>query len=342
MDQYALDDPGRSAADVYAERARKVTKQPTGLVWQQEPELVDYDEGITRGDGYTDPITCLIFPAMRLGFFLQLGSLALMLFMHLGQGGGVWTFDLFNVGETMRNSATFTFAMCCLLFGYGLGTAGLLLFQCFITDNGKYSRGFRAGSKLFQSALLLDLLVLCIRFIAFVYSHHFLNDRWWTHLNQTRADFSLFHFGHLIHGIALMLYGLGMFYMEVYHDEGTYEEFGWSLLSLFGLAGFLEILMVFTNFGAFFGYVQLLALTGAVIWAMSFEPLLHYHASALHDRTVNDSLLVNNYAPINDEANADAYEFARAPGTRPGAKLASNTSAFAAAAGPPAGNSFYL
>lgn len=157
--------------------------------------------------------------------------------------------------------------------------------------NLRYSRGFRAGSKVLNTALLLDLFSLAIRILAFLYGYHFMQTRWWLHYTQTKSDFSLFYFGALIHGVSMVLYGVAIFYMESYHDEGTVQELGWVSLGLFSAAGFCEILMVLSGWGACFTMIQLAALIVATIWAMSFEPLLHFHSVALHDRCVNDAFL---------------------------------------------------
>lgn len=144
--------------------------------------------------------------------------------------------------------------------------------------------------------MTLDLFVIGFRLLSFIYGYHFLQTRWWLHNTQTKTDFSLFYFGALAHGIALILYGVAIFYLEAYHDEGTYEEFAWICLGLFGLAGACEILMVLTGWGACFSVIQLLACAVALIWSLSYEPTLLYHASALHDRNINDDALIHTGA----------------------------------------------
>ena len=102
----------------------------------------------------------------------------------------------------------------------------------------RLSKGFRAGSKILGSAVLLDIIVVALRLLQYVYAYHFLGAKWWLKYAQTKSDWCLFYAGAGINGVALIMYGLAIFYMETYHDEGTIEEIGWCILGLFGLAGF--------------------------------------------------------------------------------------------------------
>eukprot|EP01054_Gregarina_sp_Poly1_P000980 Gregarina_sp_Poly_1__979@NODE_1239_length_4674_cov_201_846538_g844_i0_p2_GENE_NODE_1239_length_4674_cov_201_846538_g844_i0NODE_1239_length_4674_cov_201_846538_g844_i0_p2_ORF_typecomplete_len249_score17_73DUF3273/PF11677_8/1_6e51DUF3917/PF13055_6/0_11HELP/PF03451_14/0_25MnhB/PF04039_13/46Voltage_CLC/PF00654_20/0_45_NODE_1239_length_4674_cov_201_846538_g844_i029113657 len=233
-------EPAYGAGDAYAERVRAAVKQPSKIDWGiiDDPNFVYERADPSRGETYSDGIACVVFPTLRLGFLAQTISLLMILTVYHGHGGrNAFTWDLYNFTERLRTSPSFTLTIVGLLCFYGFGVICLLLFQAFITDNGKFSRGFRAGSKVFNCALTLDLLVVGFRLLAFVYGYHFLQTRWWLHYTQTKTDFSLFYFGALTHGIALVLYGVSIFYMEAYHDEGTYEEFAWIVLTLFGLAG---------------------------------------------------------------------------------------------------------
>lgn len=319
---------------LYGERARGLIKQPTlveglSMAGQStaagQPMLSNLQSGPppNRGEEYSDLVSVMIFPAFRLGLLIQTIALAFSLAVYHGQGGtNAFTFDLYNFGEKLRTSPTFVLM---ITTGITLYTAGLLcnlIFQAFLTDNGKYatsvcalaclsqlllallfsvitcacrySRGFRTGSKLMMMALNMDLLVQALRILAFVYAYHFLSERWWLHHSQTKTDFAIFYVSALLHGVSLLSYGFAIFYMETYHDEGTFEEFGWVCLGIFGFAGLSEIAMVMTGWGAYFGLVQLLGLLVATIWAMSFEPLLHFHSGPLHERTIQDEDLMVN------------------------------------------------
>lgn len=101
-------------------------------------EVSDDDQLGTRGDEYSDSITCLIFPALRLGFLLQTVSIALILCLYHGHGGSnAFTFDLYNFTDRLRTSSNFTLTIVLLLFAYASGTIALLAFQAFLTDSGK-------------------------------------------------------------------------------------------------------------------------------------------------------------------------------------------------------------
>lgn len=194
--------------------------------------------------------------------------------------------------------------------------------------SSRTTRGFRAGSKLLSTAAMLDTFVVGLRLMQYIYAYQFLSARWWMKYTQTNADWCIFYSGALLHSLALQLYGLAAFYMEAYHDEGTFEEWSWLILGLFSLAAlfgtsleekinwptlwvtqsyqaqdlllnflfsFSEFLLVFTGFGAFYTVIELLALLAAVIWSFSFEPLLHYYSPVFHDRDLNADI------PIGEE-----------------------------------------
>lgn len=305
MDPGNFENSDAALANEYIRRARQTTRQPTDLGFEAEGgraggEGKNGGEGMhlpysTRGDEYSDSVSCFVFPALRMGFILQAISLALVLCIYHGHGGSnSFNFDLYNFTNGLRISMAFAFAVSICLLGYLAGTMNLLVFQSFLMDNGKFSRGFRAGSKIFNTALLLDMLSTSFRLLSFTYGYHFLQSRWWTHYTQTKADFTLFNAGALLHGTGLICYGVGIHYMEGYHDEGSYEEFGWAAMMLYGLSGLMEITTVLLGWGACAPVINLLALIVAIVWSMSFEPLLHFHATALHDRMVNDDLLHGN------------------------------------------------
>jgi hypothetical protein len=154
-----------------------------------------------------------------------------------------------------------------------------------------------------STATILDTFVVGLRLMQSIYAYQFLGKRWWMKYTQSNADWCLFFSGTLLHSVALALYALAFFYMEAYHDEGTYEEWSWILLTLFSLAGFfgksffffffvltiffIEFLLIFTGFGNFFSLIHITALAAAVFWAFSFEPLLHYYSPVFHDRDIN-------------------------------------------------------
>ena len=271
-------------------------KMPTAQSYELPPTLegmveaqmqAGRDKAPARGRAYSDCLSCLVSPLLRLGFLIQLVSLILLMAIYYGHGGtGAVTYDLFNLPEKLRTSESFSLFMIGIQVAFFVGASCILGFQIFAPDSSQTSRGFRAGSKLINTAATLDLLVASLRLLQYIYAYQFLGARWWLKYVQTKADWVLFYFGALGNSLTLMLYGLGIFYLEAYHEEGTYEEFAWINLGLFMLAGVLECLMALTGFGAFFSFVQIAALGAATIWAFSFEPLVNYHAKPLHDRNI--------------------------------------------------------
>ena len=49
--------------------------------------------------------------------------------------------------------------------------------------------------------------------------------------------------------------------------------------------------MALTGFGTFYSLFQIAGVTCAVIWAFSFEPVLHYYSPTLHDRDINEGIM---------------------------------------------------
>ena len=83
---------------------------------------------------------------------------------------------------------------------------------------------------------MLDTFVVGLRLMQYIYAYQFLSSRWWMKYTQSNADWCIFYSGALLHALALELYGLAVFYMEAYHDEGTFEEWSWLIMGLFSLA----------------------------------------------------------------------------------------------------------
>lgn len=246
---------------------------------------------VTRGEAWSDLLSCLTSPLLRIGFLLQLLVLIFGYALYYGHGGtGVFTFDIFSTPEKLRTSEAYSTIMIVLESIFLVGCICISSFQIYITDDSKLSRGFRAGSKMLSTAALLDTFVVGLRLMAYIYAYQFLGNRWWMKYTQSSADWCLFYFGALIHAITLVLYGLAIFYMEAYHDEGTYEEWSWIILTLFSVAGLFEFLLVLTGFGNFYTVLHVVALVAAVIWAFSFEPLLHFYSPVFHDRDLNTGM----------------------------------------------------
>lgn len=284
--------------------------------YQQEEESPS-----PRGESHTPFIGYFSSHLLRTGFFLQCVSLLLMFIFYWVFGGtGIFVFDLYAGPECVKVSSAFHLTISILMAIYILGTLYIAMFQVFVADNSKWCRGFRAGSKLLSAAVTLDLLSSILRLVQYLYAYFYMSMRWWARYQQTKSDWTLLHFGSIVNSFALFIYGAAFFYMEAYHDEGTYEELAWSNLTLFKMAGLAELLMVFSGFGAFFSILLLGAIISATIWAFSFEPLLEKWSPELHNRDINADVLpeVKNdadpnyqeegeYAPYNPQADNMGY-----------------------------------
>eukprot|EP00921_Rhytidocystis_pertsovi_P017336 GHVQ01027261.1.p1 GENE.GHVQ01027261.1~~GHVQ01027261.1.p1 ORF type:complete len:348 (+),score=53.77 GHVQ01027261.1:1-1044(+) len=245
-----------------------------------------------RGELHSELVEGYSSNLLRTGLLTQTVSLALMWILFLGFGGsGVFIFDLYAGPESIRVSSAFHLIVSILCTVYLMGTFYIALFQIFVADNSKWSRGFRIGSKLLSSAVMLDIISTSLRLIQYLYAYFYMGMKWWSKFNQSKADFSLFQFGNVINSFALLLYGLAWFYLEAYHDQGTYMQFAWWNLGLFAAAAVGELLMVFTGFGAFFSVVLLMAMVSATMWATSFEPMVQSCQPQLHSRDVNADVM---------------------------------------------------
>lgn len=266
-----------------------------------------------RGEIHTPFIGYFSSHLLRTGFFLQCVSLVLMFIFYWAFGGtGIFVFDLYAGPECVKVSSSFHLTISVLMAIYLLGTLYIAMFQVFVADNSKWCRGFRAGSKLLSAAVTLDILSSILRLVQYLYAYFYMSMRWWARYQQTKSDWTLLHFGSIVHSFALFIYGAAFFYMEAYHDEGTYEELAWSNLTLFKLAGLAELLMVFSGFGAFFSILLLGAITCATIWAFSFEPLLEKWSPELHSRDLNSDVLPemkhgDEGNAYNEETNYEQY-----------------------------------
>lgn len=286
---------GVNLAQAYAQRAQVDAHRSLGPMlepgYTQEFDNESEDNFTTRGEAWSDLLSCLTSPLLRLGFLLQLLVLIFGFALYYGHGGtGVFTFDLFSTPEQLRTSEAYSTIMILLETIFLVGCVCISTFQIYVADNSKTTRGFRAGSKLLSTAATLDSFVVALRLMQYIYAYHFLGSRWWMKYTQSSTDWCIFYAGGFVHAISLVLYGMAIFYMEAYHDEGTYEEWSWICLLLFFIAGAFEFTLVFSGLGAFYTVLHIAALVVAVLWSFSFEPLLHYHSPVFHDRDLNGDL----------------------------------------------------
>lgn len=104
----------------------------------------------------------------------------------------------------------------------------------------RWTKGFRTGSKILAAAVTLDGLAAMLRLVQYLYLYNYLSVVWWTKFNVSKSEWILFTVSNVLDGVSLLCYGWAFFYMEVYHDEGTYEELAWGMLGLFSVSGALS------------------------------------------------------------------------------------------------------
>lgn len=245
-----------------------------------------------RGEEWSGFLQVLTAVLLRGGFLLQFTSIVLgYASFYINGGVGIFTFDLFSTPEKLRTDEYYASDLIVVGGIFLAGALAIAGFQIHLPDNSKASRGFRAGSKMLSTAATLDIFVVAFRLMQYIYAYRFLGERWWMKYAQTPADWCLFYSSAYLHSIALLLYGLAIFYMESYHDEGTSDEWGWLCLSLFSLASLSEVFLVFTRFGALTTIFQAAALLCALFWSCSFEPIVQRQAPTFHDRDLNSGIM---------------------------------------------------
>ncbi|KFH15725.1 multi-pass transmembrane protein, partial [Toxoplasma gondii TgCatPRC2] len=198
--------------------------------------FVDEDaEPSPRGEEHTPIIHFLTTKLLRFSLSLKSVSMALMCIFFLAFGGR-WVFT-FHAYPDMSNG--FHLSMVVLMTIYLIGTLFLALFQAFVADDSKWTKGFRTGSKILSAAVTLDGLAAMLRLVQYLYLYNYLSVVWWTKFNVSKSEWILFTVSNVLDGLSLLSYGWAFFYMEVYHDEGTYEELAWGMFGLFSLSGVL-------------------------------------------------------------------------------------------------------
>ncbi|KFG59042.1 glideosome-associated protein with multiple-membrane spans GAPM2B [Toxoplasma gondii RUB] len=281
----------------------QLTKQLTRSINENLRPPANFDE-TPRGENHSPFIYFFTSALLRTGSCLQAACLLLMCLFYVGfGGGGLFVFDEFAGPESVRMSDAFHLITAILMIGYLIGTFAIALFQLFVADSSKWTRGFRSGSKTISCAVTLDVVSGCLRVTQYIHAYFFSSVQWWAKYQRTQSDWGLYHFSSTLHAFALVTYGVGFFLMESYHDQGTYEEYAWSMLGLYTTAGLAELFMVYTGYGAFFTLLLVAALMVTVSWAFQFEPLLEKWSPDLHSRNLNENMLPFDKVGNNSETS---------------------------------------
>ncbi|CBZ51373.1 conserved hypothetical protein [Neospora caninum Liverpool] len=298
--QNGMRSPGSGSFDF----GQQLTRQLTQAINENLRPPTEIDD-TPRGEHHSPFIYFFTSALLRIGSSLQAACLLFMCLFYLAfGGGGLFVFDEFAGPESVRMSDAFHLITSILMIGYLMGTFGIALFQLFVADSSKWTRGFRAGSKTLSCAVTLDAVSGCLRVVQYIHAYLFSSVQWWAKYQRTQSDWGLYHFSSTLHAFALVMYGVGFFLLESYHDQGTYEEYAWSMLGLYTTAGLAELFMVYTGYGAFFTLLLVAALIVTVNWAFQFEPLLEKWSPDLHSRNLNENMLP--FCDVGTESEASA------------------------------------
>ncbi|KAJ1607236.1 membrane-associated protein [Cryptosporidium canis] len=253
-----------------------------------------------RGEEITPLISNFSCITLRAGTLLQSASLLVLIVLYNVFGNkGLFTFDLYGNGGTLSEDLSYYAGVVSVLCVYFVGVLFLAGFQEFIADNSKAPLGFRAGSRLLNTANIIQIVVIALRVTQFSFTYSYFNQKWYGKFSQTKGDWCLYNFGLVCEAVSLIMYGISFFYVESYADVGVGEQYAYWMLTLFTLAGLSELLMLFTGFGSFFILFFAAALVTTCIWAFQFEPLLESNSPLLFSRDINADVLPKE-TPLDD------------------------------------------
>ncbi|KAK6588135.1 multi-pass transmembrane [Cryptosporidium xiaoi] len=262
--------------------------------------IIDDEMLNERGEEITPLITNFSCITLRTGTFLQCASLLVLIVLYNVFGNsGLFTFDLYGNGGTLAEDLSYYAGVVSVLCIYFIGVLFLSGFQEFISDNSKAPLGFRAGSRLLNTANIIQIIVIALRITQFSFTYSYFNQKWYGKFSQTKGDWCMYNFGIVCESISLIMYGVAFFYVESYSDVGVGEQYAYWMFLLFTLAGLSELLMLFTGFGSFFILFFAAALIVACIWAFQFEPLLEANSPLLFSRDINADVLPKE-TPMDD------------------------------------------
>lgn len=129
---------GINLAQRYSQQAQREAHRSFGPIAAQEEYEEEIEEPSTRGEAWSDLLTCLTSPLLRLGFLIQLLVLVFGFALYYGHGGrGVFTFDLFSTPEDLRTSEGYSMIMILLESAFLVGCFCVSSFQIYIADNSK-------------------------------------------------------------------------------------------------------------------------------------------------------------------------------------------------------------
>eukprot|EP01069_Polyplicarium_translucidae_P004526 Polyplicarium_translucidae@DN259_c0_g1_i1.p1 len=217
----------------------------------------------TRQEGFDDPkhtkrgpdlasyVESRTNSTLRVGFLTQALSLGGMFLLFWGfQGLGIFTYDLHYTNESMRSNTVFRAALAFLSFCYMTGSARLLAFQLTLADDAVWARGYRAGSKLFGIASLLDLVSSTMQFVFYLYMANNYDKTWWAHFTSGGYEWTFVAFARVLHAVAFCMFADATFCLEVYHDDGAGGLHAILNSFAFAAAGIAEIAVLFLAHGA--------------------------------------------------------------------------------------------
>lgn len=250
----------------------------------------------TRYDGYDTQhiyekttwgsvvIQALSSGLLRLGVLLKwIGLTGLLFSYYIYEGQGLFTYDLKDTTEAQRELQGFRCSLTAFQFVHLLGALYLLGFQTFLADDASWSRGYRAGSKMFGTAATFDVISSTLQFIIYVYMDNYYDKTWWAHFTSGGAEWLISTLARLLNAFALFYYASGFFLLEVYHDNGTNDWHGVLNAFILTFAGIAEISVLVLSEGSISIVLHWIALVSILVWAMAFEQELNSSQPFLHE-----------------------------------------------------------
>lgn len=226
-----------------------------------------------RGPEYKPIWDGMIEYGLRSAFGVQLVSVIALGIASIVQGsiGNIYsTLDAQEIGSTQTSIAFMFFVST-----FVIGSALLAGFRNSVDDDSAilHSRGFRAGTKAISTAATLDLMSWIISFFGIYGKMNFGDSD-----ERVVAVSMLFTYSRGLHVLALFFYAAAVFLLEVYHDSGVGEAWGWIGATFFKITAILEFVYICTpsnglGLAATIAYIA--ALLTSFLWSTQFEEMLN-------------------------------------------------------------------
>lgn len=269
-----------------------------------------FSESSPRGLNYSNAMETVSSGTLKSGLSLQFLALFGLTATHwLGGNMNFFTFEVMTFADSNSSGIFYYFILAVLQLAYVLGITFIATYRCFLSDCSKFSRGFRAGSKVLSSSILLSLVANLLRFVSYCYAFGFYNFRWWSRFSTSKGDAIIFNFATMLDGISNVGIGSSFLLLDIFHDEGTTDESRvWKIFTFYTVGGISELIFGITNFGAFYTLLLLAGHSLALLWAHDFEKVVEFSGPTLHSRDLHTNVVPKSMSNMFSSTNPTQTE----------------------------------